>query len=116
MKLYRLLMLLGLTSFLACTDLEETLNEDLTREVAEKFINGKRRMLMPLLEGAYNGMRLVSGSVSLGQLRNIPSDEVIGPTRGPDWDDNGILARIARPYVGTRPPFLENTFTNCCRL
>ncbi|MEZ5058642.1 MAG: RagB/SusD family nutrient uptake outer membrane protein [Saprospiraceae bacterium] len=110
MKLYRLLMLLGLTSFLACTDLEETLNEDLTREAAEKFIN-ENADVDALLTAAYNGMRLPFQDQSrFWAAQEHTSDEVIGPTRGPDWDDNGIWRVLHDHTWAPDHSFLENTF------
>jgi hypothetical protein len=38
------------------------------------------------------------------------SDEVIGPTRGPDWDDNGIWRVLHDHTWGADHSFLESTF------
>jgi hypothetical protein len=44
-----------------------------------------------LLIGAYNSMRgPFEGNVNVFALSEVTTDERIMPTRGPDWDDNGV--------------------------
>lgn len=44
-----------------------------------------------LLTGAYNAMRgPFQGNVNVFAMSEVPTDERIMPTRGPDWDDNGV--------------------------
>jgi hypothetical protein len=116
MKLYRLFILLGITSFLACTDLEETLNEDLTRSEAEAFLN-ENADVDALLRAAYDGMRLPFQDQSrFWAAQEHTSDEVIGPTRGPDWDDNGIWRVLHDHTWGPDHAFLENTFNELLQI
>ncbi|AII51605.1 RagB/SusD family nutrient uptake outer membrane protein [Hymenobacter sp. APR13] len=43
-----------------------------------------------LLSGVYNSLRdPIQGCVNVYALEEVSTDEVIMPTRGPDWDDNG---------------------------
>lgn len=86
----RNLLILGLVLlFAACTDLEETLNEDLTEAEANEFFN-ESADVSSLLQSAYFGLRGFQSQEFFWALQEHTSDEVIPPTRGPDWDDNGV--------------------------
>ncbi len=85
MKINKLFLLFFLAGFFACTDLEETLNQDLTADEARKVVK-----VDALLQSAYDGLRGPIGDVgAFWGLQEHSSDELLGPTRGPDWDDNG---------------------------
>ncbi|MEL6865605.1 MAG: RagB/SusD family nutrient uptake outer membrane protein [Bacteroidota bacterium] len=93
MKMYKLssffLLALLLISISACSDLEETLNEDLTAEEAQILLDGTD--VDALILTAYESMfSPFQDQARYFCLQEHTSDEVIGPTRGPDWDDNGI--------------------------
>jgi hypothetical protein len=110
MKLYKLLFLMLLTSFFACTDLEETLKEDLTRTEAEEFLNANTDV-DALLRAAYDGLRTPFMDQSrFWAAQQHTSDETLGPTRGPDWDDNGIWRVLHTHTWGADHSFLESTF------
>jgi hypothetical protein len=70
----------------ACTDLEEELREDLTGEQATKVAN-----VEALLDGVYRGLQSpFQDQARFWMAQQHTSDETMGPTRGPDWDDNGV--------------------------
>ena len=111
MKFKALSMLLLFSSgFFACTDLEETLNEDLTKVDAETYLNANTDV-GALLKGCYDGLRLPFQDQSRFWAANQhTSDETLGPTRGGDWDDNGIW-RVLHTHTWTADhAFLGNTF------
>lgn len=86
MKLSKLLIL-PLLAFgvFACTDLEETLREDLTFEQAQKLGDAEA-----LLLSVYEDLRgPFMGQEQYWATQEITADGVIPPTRGGDWDDNG---------------------------
>jgi hypothetical protein len=64
-----------------------------------------------LLEAAYQGLRLPYMDQSrFWAAQEHTSDEVIGPTRGPDWDDNGIWRTLHDHTWSAEHDFLGNTF------
>jgi hypothetical protein len=80
-KTFSVLFLLVL--LFSCTKLDETFGGELDRQDNSGITPGG------LLQNAYNS---ITGSFQTGNfwhLQEHTSDEVIGPTRGPDWDDNG---------------------------
>lgn len=112
MKSYRYLILIGLAFVLACTDLEEKINDDLTGEEARAFAN-ENTDLNILLKAAYDGLRGPYMDQALfWAAQQHTSDETLGPTRGPDWDDNGVW-RVLHTHSWTADhAFLSNTFSN----
>ena len=68
----------------SCTKLDEKLRDSLTQESGSVNAAG-------LLQSAYetmNGPLQDQSQVWAGQEHT--TDEALGPTRGPDWDDNGV--------------------------
>jgi starch-binding outer membrane protein, SusD/RagB family len=104
------LMFLFSASFFACTDLEETLKEDLTKTAAEEYLNANTDVAA-LLRGCYDGLRLPFQDQSrFWAASQHTTDETLGPTRGPDWDDNGIW-RVLHTHTWTADhAFLSSTF------
>ncbi len=78
-----------LAGLMSCTDLKESLNEDLTRQEAEEYLNAHTDA-NALLKAAYDGLRTFHTQDRIWALQEHTSDETLGPTRGGDWDDNGI--------------------------
>jgi len=97
---------IGLNS---CTDLEETHRKDLT-ELDD---------LDPLavLESSYNSMRLPYQDQSrFWAAQEHTSDEAMGPTRGPDWDDNGIWRSLHNHTWDADHAFLGSTFSELLQI
>lgn len=95
----------------ACTDLEETLNEDLTAEEAEAFFN-ENADVSSLLQSAYFGLRNFQTQDNFWALQEHTSDEVIPPTRGPDWDDNGVWRVLHDHTWPAENPRMESSFNS----
>lgn len=110
MKSYKFLFLFSLTFILACSNLEEELRDDLTREQAEAYLNANTDVDV-LLKAAYDGLRGPYMDQALfWAAQQHTSDETLGPTRGPDWDDNGVW-RVLHTHTWTSDhAFLSNTF------
>ena len=104
------LMLLLSGGFFACTDLEETLNEDLNKTTAEAYLNANTDV-NALLKGCYEGLRLPFQDQSrFWAAESHTTDEQLGPTRGGDWDDNGVW-RVMHNHTWTADhSFLSSTF------
>ena len=91
----------------ACTDLEEELREDLTDAQAAELID-----VSALLSAAYDGLRLPYQDQSrFWAAQEHTGDAVIGPTRGPDWDDNGIWRVLHNHTWDETHAFLSSTFS-----
>ncbi|MEM7657429.1 MAG: RagB/SusD family nutrient uptake outer membrane protein, partial [Bacteroidota bacterium] len=115
MKVNKFLMGMGLlaaTSFVSCTDLTENLNAEVTREVNEQFVETSA-----LLDAAYNSMRTPYQDQSrFWAAQQHTSDETLGPTRGPDWDDNGVWRVLHDHTWDADHQFLTNTFNELLQI
>ncbi len=106
-KIFYLLSLLFIIS--ACTDLEEGLREDLP--------DGESPEASALLGSAYDAMRLPYQDQSrFWAAQQHTSDETIGPTRGPDWDDNGIWRSLHAHTWDADHQFLGDTFSELLQI
>ena len=69
-----------------CTKLKEKFNGDL----ADLGTSGGTVNIDALLKGVYTSMHSTyQDNANAWPLEEMTTDEMIGPTRGPDWDDNG---------------------------
>ncbi|WP_205512986.1 RagB/SusD family nutrient uptake outer membrane protein [Longitalea arenae] len=87
----------------ACTKLEEKFESELEQTSAIPVND--------LLRSAYNSLQSPFMDQSrLWAAQEHTTDEVIGPTRGPDWDDNGVW-RVLHSHAWTAEhTFLRETF------
>ena len=107
MKNKLILALVVLTVSLACTDLKEELREDIDATTANADIK-----VSELLKASYQGLRLPYMDQSrVWAAQEHTSDEAIGPTRGPDWDDNGIWRSLHSHTWSADHDFLGSTFS-----
>lgn len=75
-------------AFTGCTDLEPELLDSSPVEVTnDGTISGDPDAL---LESAYNSLSVFTDQANLYSLFQHTSDEMIPPTRGVDWGDNGV--------------------------
>lgn len=110
MKFKNLFLLALLVGSFGCTKLDETLNEDLTRAEAEAYLNANTDV-NALLRAAYDGLRLPFQDQSrFWAAQQHTTDETLGPTRGSDWDDNGIWRVMHNHTWSADHVFLANTF------
>jgi hypothetical protein len=94
------LLSLSLTSIVGCTKLEEKFNGDLNNQSA-----GGAGSIDALLKGVYNSMQTTfQDQANVYALEEMTTDELIGPTRGPDWDDDGAWRVLhAQKWDGENP-------------
>lgn len=112
MKIRNILGLTLLISVFSCSDLNEELRDSMTREQAEAFLNNNTDV-NTLLRGAYDGLRApYMDQAQFWAAQQHTSDETIGPTRGGDWDDNGVWRVLHTHNWALDHSFLENTFNN----
>jgi hypothetical protein len=71
---------LGAAVVVSCTKLEEEQRDS---------VNFQNASATGLLQGAYNSLNGLQTQDVVWALMEHSTDEALGPTRGPDWDDNG---------------------------
>ncbi len=102
-----------------CTDLEEEIFSQVT---AENFFQTEDE-LISALGAAYTSLYGYMGTTSLYAAQEVSSDEMVVPTRGPDWGDGGHWVRLHQhlwtaedPTVSTTWNFLFGGVNSCNRL
>ncbi len=105
MKNLKLLMLLVLTVFtFACTKLEQNQRGALNIESSSVNPAG-------LLQSAYESMYTPFMDQSrFWAASEHTTDEAVGPTRGPDWDDNGVWRVLHAHTWNADHGFLRDTY------
>lgn len=103
---YNILILTLLFFFSSCTDLKEELRQDLTTSQGAEFENAGA-----FLQAAYSGMKEpFQDQARWWCAQEHTSDEAVGPTRGGDWDDNGIWRSLHAHSWSAEHDYLSNTF------
>ncbi len=107
LKINRLLFLALLSALVtaSCTDLEEDLNGDLTLAQAQEI-----QEVGALLNGAYRNLDVFQTQDRIWAMMEHSGDAVMGPTRGTDWDDNGIWRQLHTQTWDATHPMVVNTF------
>ena len=97
-KIFFILLVSSLLS-VGCTKLNQEFGGELT---ADQVSSGGNTNTAALLSGLYNSMQgLFQDQAGIYALWEMTTDELIGPTRGPDWDDNGVWRVLhAQKYDG----------------
>ncbi|MEC4003216.1 RagB/SusD family nutrient uptake outer membrane protein [Flavobacterium sp. SUN052] len=83
---------LGIVSFgVSCTNLDEEVldGQSYISSGGATNINATA-----VLQSAYNGLRDFNGQGMMYALDEMSTDAMVGPTRGGDWDDNGVWRQI----------------------
>ena len=75
--------------FMSCTKLDEKLNSSLTADQAQAILL-KSTDVSVLLQACYDGLQGFQSQDVATSLEENSSDESLVPTRGGDWDDNGV--------------------------
>jgi hypothetical protein len=85
------LLYLGIVSFsIGCTNLDEEILDGVSNNTSGgDVVNTK-----DVLTSAYNGLRDFNGQGGVYALNEMSTDAMVGPTRGGDWDDNGVWRQI----------------------
>lgn len=106
MKNKLLVFLLILTGSFACTDLEEELRQDIDGETANEDVQ-----VSELLRASYDLVRMpFMHHERFWAAQEHTTDQVMGPTRGPDWDDNGIWRSLHTHTWSADHAFLSASF------
>lgn len=92
------LLFLGVGVVASCTKLDEKLNSTLTtQQVSSSFGTAGTQLL---LNGAYADLSFLGAQDQLFSLEENSTDECLVPTRGGDWDDNGVW-RVIHAHTWT---------------
>jgi starch-binding outer membrane protein, SusD/RagB family len=94
---------LGAAVVVSCTKLEEEQRDS---------VNFQRASATGLLQGAYNSLNGIQTQDVVWALSEHSSDEALGPTRGPDWDDNGVWRVIHSHEWNADHSIVRNTFNS----
>lgn len=104
-----LFLFITFLAFNACTDLQESLREDLPDTESPDPA--------ALLQSAYDAMRLPYQDQSrFWAAQEHTGDAALGPTRGPDWDDNGIWRALHLQNWDADHGFLSSTFSELLQI
>ena len=82
----------------ACTDL---VTDEVDSQVIVNTGGGTNVNPVAALEGSYNALGAFTDQASIYSLIEHTSDELIPPTRGVDWSDNGVWRSL---YTHTWDP------------
>lgn len=108
MKYFRILTILSLVFTLSCsTNLDEQLGGELNTAQANVLTSGTQ-----FLNSAYKALQSFDTQDLVWAMQEHTSDEVEGPTRGGDWDDNGIWRQLHQHTWDAGHQFVENTFNS----
>jgi hypothetical protein len=99
-----LTIILALGVSFSCTKLDESLRDAVNEESSSVTAAG-------LLQSAYESMNtpLMDQSRVWAGMEHT-SDEALGPTRGPDWDDNGVWRVLHAHTWNADHGFLRDTY------
>ncbi|MEM6718705.1 MAG: RagB/SusD family nutrient uptake outer membrane protein [Bacteroidota bacterium] len=95
----------GALAIISCTDLDEELRSTVDGDQANAIVTAEQ-----LLSGAYVNLELFSDPAIYFAMQEHSSDELIGPTRGGDWDDNGQWRQMHTQEWTPDHPFVGNVF------
>jgi hypothetical protein len=110
-KISFLIVLMVLIGVLSC-NLDEELQDTLTKEQGEAFLTGSAD-IDALLQSSYEGLHSpFQDQARFWMAQEHTTDEVIGPTRGGDWDDNGVWRVLHDHTWDADHSFLGDTFND----
>ncbi len=101
-----MILSLAIVSF-SCTDLEQELGSDIPRDVANSQASARE-----FIDNNYSNLQSFATQDLIFALQEHSGDAVIGPTRGGDWDDNGVWRVLHLHEWSTENPYVLNTFNS----
>jgi hypothetical protein len=102
-KFLTVILLASLFSF-SCTKLDEELRDSLNAEASTVNAAG-------LLQNAYESFNTpLQDQSRIWAASEHTTDEALGPTRGPDWDDNGVWRVLHAHTWNADHAFLRDTY------
>lgn len=99
--------------FQGCTDLEEQALDGERTQSAETEYAVNDGNPADLLSGAYDGLRgRLQGHERIFSLNEHTTDAALGPTRGGDWDDNGVFRALHTHTYAPDHKFLTDSWVD----
>ena len=84
-------ILLGSSIIIGCSDLEiEQTDSIIDSETAESGVFNGVGDVEGALDNIYNGFNRIGDQANIYAIQEVSTDELLVPTRGTDWGDNGI--------------------------
>jgi hypothetical protein len=105
-NLMTMIFSLAIISF-SCTDLEQELGSDIPAEIAREQASARE-----FIDNNYVDLQSFATQDLVFALQEHSGDAVIGPTRGGDWDDNGVWRVLHLHEWSTENPYVLNTFNS----
>ena len=102
-----LTLLCSLLVLTSCTDLERELGSSINKETSQDLIDARQ-----LVDANYTVLRGFATQDLVFALQEHSGDAVMGPTRGGDWDDNGVWRVLHLHTWSTDNNFIRNTFND----
>jgi len=102
-------VLLTVTFLVGCTDLDE----ELFSEVTDDNFFQTEEELIAALGSAYTSLYGYMGNTSVFGAQEVSSDEVVVPTRGPDWGDGGHWVRLHQHLWTPEDPATNSAWNFC---
>ena len=97
----------------SCTDLVEQVEDGVEFEGANEEYATSNENPADLLQGAYTALRgPYQDQARLFCLDEHSTDAVVGPTRGGDWDDNGVWRALHTQTYGPDHGFNKDTWND----
>ncbi len=110
-KISFLICVIVLGGVISC-NLNEDLQDTLTAAQGSAFLTGSAD-IDALLQSSYEGLRApYQDQAQYWAATEHTTDEVMGPTRGGDWDDNGVWRVLHDHTWDADHAFLGDTFNN----
>jgi hypothetical protein len=110
-KISFLAIVMVLGGVISC-NLDEDLQSTLNKEQGTEFLTGSAD-INALLQSSYKGLRLpYQDQAQLWAATEHTTDEAMGPTRGGDWDDNGVWRVLHDHTWDADHQYLGNTFNS----
>lgn len=111
-KIAYIILVLVIGGMASCTKLDEKLGSTITKNQADSVIK-----VAALLVTAYDGLQLpFQDQSNYWALCEMTADEAVAPTRGGDWDDNGVWRALKLHNWNSDHTFIGNAFTAILQL
>jgi hypothetical protein len=102
----------GTTLLTSCTKLDESLNGSISKEEFDKNAD-----IPSLLKSCYVSFRgPYQDQTGIWCLQDMTSDDAIGPTRGGDWDDNGVWRVLHQQTWNSENQRIRDNFSSLLQI
>lgn len=108
--LFNVLIIGSVLIFGGCTDLEVVEKDSLIIEDASGEFSGVESEAA--LASAYTNLRGFGDQANVYALSEVTSDELLVPTRGTDWGDNGVWRTLHQHTWDPTHPYVLNSWNN----